>query len=57
MSKLFQNKFTDGQFIYHPKCKKLGITHLMFVDDLLFFTKGDLDSIKTVTKTLLWGNL
>lgn len=37
---------------YHPKCKKLGLTHLVFVDDLLIFTKGNLNSITGVKQVL-----
>ncbi|XP_074304931.1 uncharacterized protein LOC141639782 [Silene latifolia] len=28
------------KFIYHPMCKQLKLTHLMFIDDLLVFCKG-----------------
>lgn len=33
-------------FKYHPQCAKLGITHLCFAEDLLLFSKGDVNSIK-----------
>ncbi|XP_055831091.1 uncharacterized protein LOC129900187 [Solanum dulcamara] len=36
---------TDTQFKHHPKCQKLDITYLSFVDDLLMFVKGDLASV------------
>ncbi|XP_020272640.1 uncharacterized protein LOC109847811 [Asparagus officinalis] len=36
---------SDNQFKFHPKCKKLKITHLIFTDDLLLFGKGDLQTI------------
>lgn len=32
----------EREFKYHPKCAKLGITHLSFADDLLLFARGDL---------------
>ncbi|XP_019235766.1 PREDICTED: uncharacterized protein LOC109216090 [Nicotiana attenuata] len=35
----------ESTFQYHPRCKKLGITHMSFADDLLLFAKGDLESI------------
>ncbi|XP_021857904.1 uncharacterized protein [Spinacia oleracea] len=30
---------------HHPKCKRLGITHMMFADDLLMFSRADNPSI------------
>lgn len=36
----------------HPKCKKIGLSHLVFVDDLLIFTKGNLDSVVGVKHVL-----
>ena len=34
-----------GVLSFHPKCKKLKLTHLCFADDLLIFFKGKLESI------------
>ncbi|XP_074278283.1 uncharacterized protein LOC141601875 [Silene latifolia] len=39
-------------FSYHPKCVKVQLTHLVFADDLLIFTRGDLPSIQAVNKCL-----
>ncbi|XP_038990950.1 uncharacterized protein LOC120113971 [Hibiscus syriacus] len=32
-------------FNFHPKCRKVGLTHLCFADDLLIFCKGSLESV------------
>ncbi|XP_074283015.1 uncharacterized protein LOC141607562 [Silene latifolia] len=37
---------------YHPKCVQLNLTHLIFADDLLVFTRGDLPSVKAVADCL-----
>ncbi|XP_019258261.1 PREDICTED: uncharacterized protein LOC109236524 [Nicotiana attenuata] len=40
----------EKDFKFHPRCAKLGITHLSFADDLLLFTRGDLKSVQTMQK-------
>ncbi|XP_060217109.1 uncharacterized protein LOC132644539 [Lycium barbarum] len=35
----------DKAFKFHPRCAKLGITHLCFADDLLLFVKGDYTAV------------
>ncbi|XP_019248680.1 PREDICTED: uncharacterized protein LOC109227945 [Nicotiana attenuata] len=35
-------------FKFHPRCAKLGITHLSYADDLLLFARGDLNSISHI---------
>ncbi|XP_021849733.2 uncharacterized protein [Spinacia oleracea] len=35
----------DKKFKYHPRCKKLNITHMMFDDDLLMFARADIPSV------------
>ncbi|XP_039051999.1 uncharacterized protein LOC120193611 [Hibiscus syriacus] len=37
---------------YHPKCKRIGLTHLSFADDLLIFCNGTVDSIIGVKSVL-----
>ncbi|XP_059306207.1 uncharacterized protein LOC132057598 [Lycium ferocissimum] len=36
----------DKQFKFHPRCKKLGVMHICFADDLLILCKADVYSIK-----------
>ncbi|XP_019264507.1 PREDICTED: uncharacterized protein LOC109242131 [Nicotiana attenuata] len=48
LSRSFIEMGKDKLFQYHPRCKKLGITHLSFADDLLLFSRGDLLSTSTL---------
>ena len=41
-----------GVFKYHPKCKKIKLTHLCFANDLFIFSKGDLESIIGINKVM-----
>ncbi|XP_039064795.1 uncharacterized protein LOC120210041 [Hibiscus syriacus] len=45
LSKLLNNVAAKGIFSFHPKCKKICLIHLTFVDDLLIFYKGNLESV------------
>ncbi|XP_020258489.1 uncharacterized protein LOC109834882 [Asparagus officinalis] len=36
----------DRSFKFHPRCGELKIIHLIFADDLLLFSKGDIHSVK-----------
>ncbi|XP_074298750.1 uncharacterized protein LOC141629679 [Silene latifolia] len=38
------------KFKYHPLCAPLKLSHLMFADDLLLFSKGDVSSIKVLLR-------
>ncbi|XP_074265539.1 uncharacterized protein LOC141587978 [Silene latifolia] len=53
LSRLLRQLPTFPGFSYHPKCVKVNLTHLIFADDLLVFTRGDLPSIQAVDKSLL----
>lgn len=52
LSKLLDVAAKTKIFSYHPKCQRTGLTHLAFADDLLIFTKGHVDSVVGVHKTL-----
>ncbi|KAL0329051.1 UNVERIFIED_CONTAM: hypothetical protein Sradi_4891800 [Sesamum radiatum] len=44
-SRLIKRNTSNFDFNFHPKCEKLKITHLLFADDLMLFSRGDLPSI------------
>ncbi|XP_074306637.1 uncharacterized protein LOC141641891 [Silene latifolia] len=52
LSRLLRTLPTHPGFSYHPKCVKVKLTHLIFADDLLVFTRGDLPSIQAVNSCL-----
>ena len=45
LSKLLDAATTYDVFSYHPKCKKIKLTHLCFANDLMIFTKGNIELI------------
>ena len=42
----------NTHFKFHPRCRKLCLTHLMFADDLLMFCKADPYSIHQIKGAL-----
>ncbi|XP_074266088.1 uncharacterized protein LOC141588551 [Silene latifolia] len=52
LSRLLRRLHRAPNFSYHPKCVQLNLTHLVFADDLLVFTRGDLPSVKAVANCL-----
>ncbi|XP_074277141.1 uncharacterized protein LOC141600791 [Silene latifolia] len=52
LSRLFRTMCTTQDVSYHPKCVKLGLTHLIFADDLMVFTRGNLPSVQKVAEIL-----
>lgn len=53
LSWLLENSIDKGEIKYHWKCIKTKITHVCFVDDLMIFCKGELDSIQAIKNVLL----
>lgn len=48
LSRLFGRVNEDRVFSYHPRYKMVGLTHLLFIDDLLVFCKGDVKFVRVV---------
>ncbi|XP_074304572.1 uncharacterized protein LOC141639314 [Silene latifolia] len=52
LSRLMEFATRKWYFRYHPMCKSLRLTHLLFADDLLMFSKGDVQSIMLILRVL-----
>lgn len=42
----------NGVFQYHPKCKKVPLTHLCFADDLLILSEASLSSLLGIKEVM-----
>ena len=52
LSRLLDKAEEHGVFSFHPKCKRIGLTHRCFADNLLIFAKGNVDSVVGIQKVL-----
>ncbi|XP_039050893.1 uncharacterized protein LOC120192126 [Hibiscus syriacus] len=52
LSNLLDVAVRNGIFRFHPRCKRISLTYLCFVDDLLVFCHGSLDSVMRVLSIL-----
>ncbi|XP_074266109.1 uncharacterized protein LOC141588575 [Silene latifolia] len=51
LSRLLAHTTSSEKFRFHPLCKPMSLSHLMFADDLLLFSKGNTDSMMILLKT------
>ncbi|KAJ9556097.1 hypothetical protein OSB04_010711 [Centaurea solstitialis] len=52
-SSLFKSRIAqDNKFSFHKGCESLAISHLCFADDLMVFSKGNVDSVKVLKEVL-----
>ncbi|CAL1403188.1 unnamed protein product [Linum trigynum] len=52
LSCLMNEAVKKNEMPFHPMCKRLGLTHLMFADDLLLFSDGSNYGIQCIKKVL-----
>ncbi|XP_074306123.1 uncharacterized protein LOC141641355 [Silene latifolia] len=52
LSRLLRKYHSKHQVSCHLKCGKIGLNHLIFVDDLMIFVKGDTPSVQAVADSL-----
>lgn len=45
LNRMLDSAANEGLISYHPRCKKLGITHLSFADDLMVFSSASPSSL------------
>ena len=48
LSKMLNKAALARQFVYHPQCMEVKLTHLSFADDILVFTDGSVRSLQGV---------
>ena len=51
-SRLLKTECAHKDFKYHPSCTRLQLSHLMFADDLLLFSKADVASLTHIKNAL-----
>ncbi|KAL0449579.1 UNVERIFIED_CONTAM: hypothetical protein Slati_1514300 [Sesamum latifolium] len=51
-SRMIKRRTTNTEFNFHPMCEKLKITHFLFADDLMLFSRGDLPSVHILIECL-----
>jgi len=51
-SRLMQHASCQPGFALHPHCRPLGLTHLMFADNVMIFSKANPTSISYISSAL-----
>lgn len=52
LSHMLNDVASQSQLKFHPKCKKIKLTHMSFADDLLIFIEGNIESVQCVLQVL-----
>lgn len=45
LSKMLNKTAEAQQFVYHPQCREVRLTHLSFAEDILVFSDGSVRSL------------
>ena len=52
LSRILKASSRSSRFSFHPRCKKLGLNHLIFADDLMLMSKRDSTSIQVLIERI-----
>ena len=52
LSRLLHRVSLEPNFRYHLNCKQVGLTHLMFTNDLILFCEADLATLQHIMNVL-----
>ena len=52
LSACIKYEIGKGMFKFHSRCKETEITHLIFADDVMLFSYGDMDSVSAMMRAL-----
>lgn len=47
LSKLLNKAVSNGEIGYHPHCKEVNLSHFSFADDIVVFTNGSPESLRS----------
>lgn len=57
LSRVLKLYTANLDFNYHPKCSKIDLSHLIFVDDIMIFCRGDYGSVNIIHQALQQFNM
>ncbi|KAL9676223.1 hypothetical protein QQ045_004436 [Rhodiola kirilowii] len=52
LSRLLGQIRQSDEYLYHPECAKINLSHMMFADDMILFSKADLGSLMKIKEAL-----
>ncbi|CAM8993520.1 unnamed protein product [Rhodiola kirilowii] len=52
LSRILGQVRQSNEFVFHPKCAGISLSHLMFADDIIIFSKADLGSFMKIKEAL-----